>query len=272
MSFILGLCLGSLLIYLLLSPRIRKVVAINTETQLHNEELEEKKKALDGCVIAAEKQLQLIEEKKQGLISQKENLENNGKNVKEKIIPAYQRKDEPKNKKVKKKPDKKVIKSRITIAIIIFAVVLVGLAIFGIVSLVNNNKYKPYRKYEETMKVYGFDKMYDNNSADTGESVTKSEAVKIILSCVLNTSDITDFLVESNKEYTNADWVDYARYRGIIGSADINKDNADDKATYIEVIRYLANAKTKILEKELNSKSDLKVKDINKYKNRLRAV
>lgn len=75
MSFILGLCLGSLLIYLLLSPRIRKVVEINTETQLHNEELEEKKKALDGCVIAAEKQLQLIEEKKQGLISQKENLE-----------------------------------------------------------------------------------------------------------------------------------------------------------------------------------------------------
>ena len=71
----MGLCLGSLLIYLLLLPRIRKVVAINTETQLHNEELEEKKKALDGCVIAAERQLQLIEEKKQGLISQKENLE-----------------------------------------------------------------------------------------------------------------------------------------------------------------------------------------------------
>ena len=75
MSFILGLCLGSLLIYLLLSPRIRKVVAINTETQLYNEELEKKKMALDGCVIAAERQLQLIEEKKQGLISQKENLE-----------------------------------------------------------------------------------------------------------------------------------------------------------------------------------------------------
>ena len=75
MSFILGLCLGSLLIYLLLSPRIRKVVAINTETQLHNEELEKKKMALDGCVIAAERQLQLIEEKKQGLISQKETLE-----------------------------------------------------------------------------------------------------------------------------------------------------------------------------------------------------
>ena len=42
---------------------------------MHNEELEKKKMALDGCVIAAERQLQLIEEKKQGLISQKENLE-----------------------------------------------------------------------------------------------------------------------------------------------------------------------------------------------------
>ena len=50
-------------------------------TQLHNEELEEKKKALDGCVIAAERQLQLIEEKKQGLISQKRKFRERYKNL-----------------------------------------------------------------------------------------------------------------------------------------------------------------------------------------------
>lgn len=196
---------------------------------------------------------------------EKNNEENSNKEKKEKIIPAYQKKDEPEKKK-KVKPDKKTIKSRITIAIIIAFVVLIGLAIFGIISLVNYNKYKPYKKYEETMKTYGFDKMYNNESAKTGESITKSEAIKMILSVAFNTSDISGFAGEPEENYDNAIWVEYAKYRGIIGDADITKDNANDKATYIEVIRYLANAKVKILEKDLNSAINLKVKDINKYK------
>lgn len=196
---------------------------------------------------------------------EKNNEENSNKEKKKKIIPAYQKKDEPEKKK-KVKPDKKTIKSRITIAIIIAFVVLIGLAIFGIVSLINYNKYKPYKKYEETMKTYGFDKMYNNESAKTGESITKSEAIKMILSVAFNTSDISGFAGEPEENYDNAIWVEYAKYRGIIGDADITKDNANDKATYIEVIRYLANAKVKILEKDLNSAINLKVKDINKYK------
>ena len=197
--------------------------------------------------------------------SEKNTEENSNKEKKKKIIPAYQKKDEP-EKKEKVKPDKKTIKSRITIAIIIAIVVLIGLAIFGIISLVNYNKYKPYKKYEETMKTYGFDKMYNNESAKTGESITKSEAIKMILSVAFNTSDISGFAGEPEENYDNAIWVEYAKYRGIIGDADITKDNANDKATYIEVIRYLTNAKVKILEKDLNSAINLKVKDINKYK------
>ena len=185
---------------------------------------------------------------------------------KQKIIPSYQKSKEPGNKKEKKKLDKKVIKSRITIVILVALVILVGLAIFGIVSLVKYNKYKPYFGLEETMKNYGFDKVYDNQSAKTGESITKSEAVKMVLATVFNTNDISGFAGEPEENYNNAMWVEYAKYRGIIGEADVTKDNADEKATYIEVIRYFVNAKTKILEKEVNSAIDLKVKDIDKYK------
>ena len=101
------------------------------------------------------------------------------------------------------------------------------------------------------MKTYGFDKMYNNESAKTGESITKSEAIKMILSVAFNTSDISGFAGEPEENYDNAIWVEYAKYRGIIGDADITKDNANDKATYIEVIRYLANAKVKLVGKEL---------------------
>lgn len=197
-----------------------------------------------------------------------ENIEKKSSYNKKKIIPSYQRKNEPVDKKAKKKADKKLVKSRITIAIIVVAVLLVGLAVYGIISLINYNKYKPYKGFEETMKTYGFDKVYNNESAKTGESVTKSEAIKMVLSCVFNTSDISGFAKEpeGDDNYENAIWVEYAKFRGIITDSDINKDNAKDKATYIEVIRYFANAKSKILEKELDSAMDMKVKDLDNYK------
>lgn len=203
------------------------------------------------------------EEKKQ---NNNVELKENSGNKKPKIIPSYQKKNEPLNKKDKKKMNKKTFKSKITIAILIAILLLVGGAIFGIVYLVNYNRYKPYIKYEEPMQTYGFDKVYNNETAKTGDKVTKSEAIKMVLSAVLNTSDISGFAKEPDDNYTNGMWVEYAKFRGIISDEDITKDNADDKATYIEVIRYLANAKTKILEKDLDSKDDLKVKDIDKYK------
>ena len=195
-------------------------------------------------------------------------MEKNSNENKKKIIPSYQKKNEPVDKKAKKKTDKRVVKSRITIAIIIVSILLVGLAIYGIISLINYNKYKPYIGFEETMKTYGFDKVYNNESSKTGESITKSEAIKMILACMFNTSDISGFAKEpeGDDNYENAIWVEYAKFRGIISDSDINKDNAKDKATYIEVIRYLANAKTKILEKELDSAPSMKVKDLDNYK------
>lgn len=197
-----------------------------------------------------------------------ENIEKNPNKNKKKIIPSYQKKNEPVDKKAKKKTDKRVVKSRITIAIIIVSILLVGLAVYGIISLINYNKSKPYIGFEETMKTYGFDKVYNNESAKTGESITKSEAIKMILACIFNTSDISGFAKEpeGDANYENAIWVEYAKFRGIISDSDINKDNAKDKATYIEVIRYLANAKTKILEKELDSAPSMKVKDLDNYK------
>lgn len=196
-------------------------------------------------------------------INENQNINNKKK---KKIIPSYEKKGKTSPKKEKRKLDKYDKRKRFIIILAISIAVIVGLAVFGINLLINYNKFKPYKKYEETMKTYGFDKMYNNESTKTGESITKSEAIKMILSASFNMYDISGFAGTPKENYDNAIWVEYAKYRGIIGESDITKDNADDKATYIEVIRYLANAKVKLVGKELNSAINLKVKDFDKYK------
>lgn len=201
------------------------------------------------------------EENDKNNINKNQNINKN-----KKIIPSYEQKGKTNPKKEKRKLDKYDKRKRFIIILAISIAVIIGLAVFGINLLINYNKFKPYKKYEETMKTYGFDKMYNNESTKTGESITKSEAIKMILSASFNMYDISGFAGTPKENYDNAIWVEYAKYRGIIGESDITKDNADDKATYIEVIRYLANAKVKLVGKELNSAINLKVKDFDKYK------
>lgn len=202
-------------------------------------------------------------------LDENKNTDNNITNDQKspKVIPSYSKKNDPKDKKTKT-TNKKNRRSKITIIFLILCLLIIGAIVFGVVSFVNYNKYKPYRAYEEKMKTYGFDKAYNNESAKTGESITKSEAIKMILAACFNTNDISGFAAEPGEDnnYDNAMWVEYAKYRGIITDGDINKDNYKSKASYIEVIRYLATAKTKLLEKELDSAVQLKVKDIDKYK------
>lgn len=176
------------------------------------------------------------------------------------FVPSYAKKGE--ETKSKKKSFK--IKSKISIIIIASILVLIIAAIIGISIFVSNLKYEPYKKYEEDMKTYVFDIVYDNKTAKTSEKVTKSEAIKMVLAAVFNTSDISGFAKSPTEDYENAIWVQYAVDRGIIAENEITKDNYNKKATYIDVIRYFAAAKTKILEKNLDD-TNVKIKDINTY-------
>ena len=192
---------------------------------------------------------------------------NETKELQNNIEPSYI-KNKSNEKKVNYNVKKKKRRSVITIIFLLLIITIIGLAIYGIISIVRYKKYKPYRIYEEKIKVFGFDKAYNNQSVNTGDSIKKSEAIKMVLACVLNTNDISGISkkIGDDSNYNNASWVEYAKGLGIITDSDINKDNYNDKATYIEVIRYFANAKVKILEKELDQAVQLKVKDIKKYK------
>lgn len=159
--------------------------------------------------------------------------------------------------RIKLKSEKIYIISTIVIVIILV------IASF-LTTYLRSMKYKPYIKYEEKMKTYGFDKMYDNKTAKTDELVTKSEALKIALASVFNTYDISGFAAEHN-EYPNAIWVEYAKYTEIT-KEDININNYSDKVKYIDVISYLENCKLKFLKDQPIKDTEVNLKDISKYK------
>lgn len=147
--------------------------------------------------------------------------------------------------------------------ITIISVLVVLVIVTFLIIYLNNLKYKPYLKYEEKMKTYGFDLMYDNKSAKTSETVTKSEAIKLALSAVFNTNDISEFAAENN-DYENAIWTQYAKDKGIT-TEDINSSNYNDKVKYVDVISYFENCKMKFLTDESIDDTDVSLKDINKY-------
>lgn len=154
------------------------------------------------------------------------------------------------------KIERKKLNRIITISsIIIAAIVLISL----VVVLYNSFKYDVYKKYEDKMNLYGFSQIYDNGSAKTNESITKIEAIKMVLSTIYNYSNFDSFYFypeDANDEELAKLMAD----KGILDNA----DDYDKKVKYIDVLKYFSNAKKIYLNEELNN-SDEEIKNISKY-------
>lgn len=193
--------------------------------------------------------------------------DNNTKNEvnKPKIVPSYVKKnnigDSGKNKK-------RLFKSRITKYIVIAIIILVlsGTLFFGY-NIYLNNKYKGYTSYENNMNNYGFNLMYDSKTANTTDKVTKSEMVKVIISSILNTYDISNIWTLDDPEYENQVWVDYAEQNELIEEGYVNSQNESQKATFMEALKLLNNYKVKVLGKNVDIESTPNFSDFDKYNN-----
>ena len=115
------------------------------------------------------------------------------------------------------------------------------------------------------MNIYGFSSVYNNERANTRDKVTKSEAVKMILSGLYNVPQIDGIALPTEETYSNAIWVEYAIKQGILTKEEVNASNADDKVKYQEVLVWLYNIKAKILNIEPETTANFDVKDINSY-------
>lgn len=176
-----------------------------------------------------------------------------------KFTPSYKKNNDKNTEKVTKVDKKKIIFISVLVVILIIVISLISIAI-------SNIKYKKYYEFEEVIEKYGFDKMYDSKTANTKDKITKSEAVKMVVSSVYNTSDIEGISGGNVEEdYNNSMWVEFAQRMGIITTTDVNASNANEYATYSDIIRYFTNAKSKVLKLDLDTEDKGTVKDINRY-------
>ena len=180
--------------------------------------------------------------------------------MEEKFVPSYQNEEE--RLKIRQEKDKKDRIRTIIIGIIIAVVVII--VVFLGYTLLNIN-YSKYDKFEEKMDIYGFSQVYDDGDCNTRDKVTKSEAIKMILSCLYNVQDIEGIALSTDKTYSNAIWVEYAIKQGIVTSEETNEANADDRVKYQEVLVWMYNIKAKILNIEPDTEAKVDVKDINAY-------
>lgn len=150
------------------------------------------------------------------------------------------------------------------IYLIIIASIFAVISCAMLISIyINNSQYKRYTKYEDKMKIYGFDQLYNNKSANSSDTITVAEALKLVIAATYNVSDISGFATVHN-EYDNATWVEYAKYVGITNQ-DINVSNYTSSVKYIDVLNYFENAKLKLLKNTDVKDVQTKLSDLSKY-------
>lgn len=148
--------------------------------------------------------------------------------------------------------------------VLVIAVIFVILAV-GAVYAYNYWYNEQYKIYGEKMKIYGFDKLYDNQSVAAYEKVTNSEAIKIILASIYNISDITLIDYDDLNTYPNVLWVSHAEKQGIIPTGKITDKNQDNTISYIDTLKYYLDARNKILEKQITYSKNAEFSDLTAY-------
>ncbi len=205
---------------------------------------------------------------------QENNLENKGTNfqnttVKRNIVPSYLKKDEIKKENENKQKDKRGPKSKITF-IIIAAIILI-IVIFLVV-LITNSFFKKSKisDYTKTAINYGYENLYNTKSAVGNEYITKLEALKLIVGAVYNTSNInniylsdyTDEQIDENIEKEL--WIKYLKQIGMLNE---EEESLNKKVNLKEVMLYLSQAKSKLMQKSLETSKKATFSDLDIYSN-----
>lgn len=177
--------------------------------------------------------------------------------------------------KIEKKKEKKVRKKinfkehfrkhRKVYLIIVLTLVFILATIFCYIGIRNYRLSKKYGKYEEKMDNYGFSLMYNNQTAKSYEKVTRIEMVKLILSSVYNTADISNKGYVSNGEFEDDEWRDLAVAIGMIDGQYITSETYDKEATYKEAIIAYIKARSALLELPVSSTKEADFKNLNSF-------
>ena len=148
----------------------------------------------------------------------------------------------------------------ITVALAISIILLVILINF----VLTNIRYGKFNRYQDKVNEYGFSNIYNNKSASTKENVTKLEAIKLVISSILNTDDISG-IASGYDDYDGETWVKYAEFFNILSYDEINKENKDELVKYYELVKYFTKAKEVFISSQDSSNENIVLKNAAKY-------
>ena len=206
--------------------------------------------------IKKEKKKKVIAKKKVSKIKKKDITDLNGNVIKT---------EEPKKKNKKGSIKKHFEKYKRLYLLILGILLLIAVIIFGYIGIRNYILSKKYGEYEKKMDSYGFSLMYNNQTATSYEKVTRTEMVKMILSSIHNTADISNLGFISNGEFENDEWVELAKAIGMIDDDYITKENYDEIATYKEALIAYLKARSALMEMPVSSTKESNFKNLNSF-------
>ena len=154
------------------------------------------------------------------------------------------------------------MKKKYIIPIIVVSILVIIAIVSLIIFLLNKDNGKIY---EEKIKKYGIEKLYNNGTSNKSEYVTKSEALKLIIGTLLNVDNVDNYMLgnEVNDSYENAKWVEYAKLSNVISNDYITAQNENERISYIDIVKIASNAKNTLLLKTKNEDNlvDIENKD-----------
>lgn len=148
------------------------------------------------------------------------------------------------------------MKKKYIIPIIVVSILVVIAIVSLIIFLSNKDNGKIY---EEKIKNYGIEKLYNNGTSNKSEYVTKSEALKLIIGTLLNVDNVDNYMLgnEVNDSYENAKWVEYAKLSNVISDDYITAQNENERISYIDIVKIASNAKNTLLLKNKNEDNSI---------------
>lgn len=169
--------------------------------------------------------------------------------------------DEVKKKATKKSKFKRYNrKAKIFIGILILVCILIiSVAIFLIRNVIITNKYS---YYTEKMNWYGYNLLYDNESAKATEYVKSEEIAKMVVGVLYNETN-TDFAnkkwyrIDDTQLSVNETWLGFAKSIPLTSANYINVENKVDK---LQVVALLIEGVETIYEKNIEITETLKEK------------
>ena len=158
----------------------------------------------------------------------------------------------------------KIFKEKKKLIFCIIACALIMCLVITVIVLISSNN-KNEVDYERYLTSYGLYSIYED-VFETKKTLTKSEAIKLIVSASLNTTEIERKIIglELKDTYSNAKWVAYANSYNALENVAINASNESEEITFIDFITLLSNVKEKVLRKEVLT-SDVVLEDVDKY-------